>query len=267
MTAPSSILRLSLLLLPLLLFLPPSSSVIVVYDGSRTFNFDEELTGFTVAAGATMIGRGAFYDCPKLASLGLMREGVTVIEKFAFFLCPLLTSLQGLPKSLTTIGPGAFESTGLTSLDGLPPAVTAIGMHAFSQCDKLTSIGPGFSPECDVHPKAFARCPALLTAAQAKGFSTAIEWGKHHWLAVNNLLLLPPSESGLRRRSRRLLSLPRAPRRRSGQGLLHHRRVEQAPLARRQRQHHRPLSRSPGLPRRSRSGALSENRAAARRSG
>ena len=49
----------------------------------------------------------------------------------------------------------------------------------------LTSIGPGFSPDCDVHPDAFINCPALLAAAQAKGFSSAIEWGKHHWLVVN----------------------------------------------------------------------------------
>jgi len=42
-----------------------------------------------------------------------------------------------------------------------------------------------FSPGCDAHPTAFDYCPALLAAAQAKGFSTTIEWGKHHWLAVN----------------------------------------------------------------------------------
>ena len=67
----------------------------------------------------------------------------------------------------------------------LPFTVTAIGIYAFIRCAVLTSIGPGFSQDCDVHPNAFINCPALLAAAQAKGFSTAIEWGKHHWLAVN----------------------------------------------------------------------------------
>jgi hypothetical protein len=78
-----------------------------------------------------------------------------------------------------------FSSTGLTSLDCLPSTVTAIGEFAFAHCAVLTSIGPGFSPDCDVHPLAFQGCPALLAAAQAKGFPDIIAWGKHRWLAVN----------------------------------------------------------------------------------
>jgi len=141
--------------------------------------------GFTVAAGVTAVREFAFSGCRKLASLGVMREGVTGIEKFAFNSCPLLTSLQGLPESLTTIRDCAFRSTGLTSLDCLPSTVTTIGDCAFAHCAALTSIGPGFSPDCYVHPLAFSNCPALLAAAQAKGFASAIEWGKHHWLVVN----------------------------------------------------------------------------------
>jgi len=159
-------------------------STIVVYDGSWTFWGHEKVTGFTVAAGVTTIFNSAFYHCPKLASLGVMREGVRVIGSSAFALCLLLTSLQGLPKSLTTICDNAFYSTGLTTLDGLPSTVTAIGYEAFAYCEALASIGPGFSPDCDVHPDAFEGCSALLAAAQAKGFATAIEWGKHHWLEV-----------------------------------------------------------------------------------
>ena len=150
-----------------------------------SFRYDKKVTGFAVAAGVTAIDDDAFIGCRKLASLGVMREGVTAIDWQAFFHCTLLTSLQGLPKSLTTIGQGAFDSTGLTSLDGLPSTVTSIGDGAFAGCAALTSIGPGFSPDCDVHPSAFLYCPALLAAAEAKGFSSAIEWGKHHWLAVN----------------------------------------------------------------------------------
>jgi len=133
----------------------------------------------------TRIGNVAFWGCPNLASLGVMGEGVTNIEYCAFAACPLLTSLQGLPKSLTTIHNTAFYITGLTSLDGLPSTVTSIGHCAFADCAALTSIGPGFSPSCYVDPSAFSNCPALFAAAQAKGFSTAIEWGKHHWLVVN----------------------------------------------------------------------------------
>ena len=67
--------------------------------------------------------------------------------------------------------------------------MAAIGEFAFAHCAVLTSIGPGFSPDCDVDPNAFYGCPALIAAAQTKGFSTAIESGKHRWkhrwLAVN----------------------------------------------------------------------------------
>ena len=142
------------------------------------------MTGFAVVAEVTTIGEFAYSGCPKLASLGVMREGVTAIERFAFARCLLLTSLRGLPKSLTTIGDYAFQSTGLTSLDGLPSTATSIGDCAFLNCAGLTSTGPGFSPDCDVNPDAFYHGPALLAAAQANGFSTAIEWGKHHWLVV-----------------------------------------------------------------------------------
>ena len=162
-----------------------SVSTIVVYDGSKSFRMDKKVTGFTVAEGVTTIDSLCFFGCLKLVSLGVMSQGVRVIAMSAFFGCPLLTTLQGLPESVTTISTGAFHSTGLTSLDWLPSTVTSIDYGAFGNCLSLTSIGPGFSPDCDVQPEAFCDCPALLAAAQAKGFTTAIEWGKHHWIVVN----------------------------------------------------------------------------------
>ena len=38
------------------------------------------MTGFTVAASVTTIGENAYFNCPKLVSLRVMREGVRVIE-------------------------------------------------------------------------------------------------------------------------------------------------------------------------------------------
>ena len=108
-----------------------------------------------------------------------------------------------------TIRRSAFSSTGLTSLDGLPSTVTSIGEFAFAHCAVLTSIGPRFSPDCNVHPDAFYNCPALLASAQTKGFSTAIKGGKHHWLAVNrsncrfSVLVAADLVPGERRRERR----------------------------------------------------------------
>ena len=170
-----------------------ASYSIVVYDGSRTFTGDTRVTGFTVATEVTNIGDHHFSGCPSLASLGEMRKGVRVIGRKAFHHCPLLTSLQGLPEVLTTIHQDAFSITGLTSLDGLPSAVSTIGSHAFSSCPALTSIGPGFSPDCDVHLDAFYDCDALRAAARAKGFKDSgdatydsiIAWGKHHFATLS----------------------------------------------------------------------------------
>ena len=114
-----------------------------------------------------------------------MREDVREISSTAFYGCLRITTLKGLPKNLRTINYRAFGRTGITSLKNLPSKVTMIHASAFAYCAALTSISPGFSPDCYVHPTAFYKCPALLKAARAKGFDTAIEWGKHHWLVVN----------------------------------------------------------------------------------
>ena len=162
-----------------------SVTAVVIYDGSRSYIRDANVTSFKVAAGVATIGEYAYYDCPELESLGVMREGVKAIRDGAFRGCSRLESLQGLPRSLTTIGRYAFNSTGLTSLDGLPSALTAVGHYAFADCALLTSIGPGFPPDCDVHPDAFYNCPALVVAAQSRGFSSAALWGKNRWYVVN----------------------------------------------------------------------------------
>ena len=152
------------------------------YDGRNSFNGNEKVVGLTVAAGVTTIRASTFKRCLNLASLGGLREGVRTIYGNAFYGCLRITSLLGLPNSLEVIANRAFGRTRLGSRDGLPTWVSQIGTKAFTDCADLTSIGPGFSPRCKVHSSAFDDCPALLAAAQAKGFATAIEWGKHHWL-------------------------------------------------------------------------------------
>jgi len=119
------------------------------------------------------------------SSLGVMREDVREISSTAFYGCLRITTLKGLPKNLRTINYRAFGRTGITSLKNLPSKVTMIHASAFAYCAALTSIGPGFSPDCYVHRLAFYKCPAVLKAARVKGFDTAIEWGKHHWFVVD----------------------------------------------------------------------------------
>jgi len=171
----------------------------------------------------TVISSGAFFACASLTSLEGLPDSLTAIGNtnadLIFGRCHGLTSLQGLSKNITELGVSCFKwcsgitslqggehvtvignsaffhCEALTTLQGLSRNVTVIGdpssgdmvpeIGAFESCQSLVSIGPGFSPSCFVHPRTFDDCPALLAAAEAKGFSTAIEWGRYHWLAYS----------------------------------------------------------------------------------
>ena len=63
---------------------------------------------------------------------------VTTIGDQAFMDCPSLTSIY-IPNSVTVIGWGAFENSGLTSVT-IPSSVTTIRDWAFCLCRNLTSI-------------------------------------------------------------------------------------------------------------------------------
>ena len=134
-----------------------------------------------------------FAWCHGLTSLRGLSENISEIGNDCFWECSGITSLQG-GEYVTMICGGAFWGCdALTTLQGLSRNVTAIGdpddtastVGAFQNCPSLVEIGPGFSPSCFLHPDTFDNCPALLAAAEAKGFSTAIEWGRHHWLAYS----------------------------------------------------------------------------------
>ena len=192
--------------------------------GDGAFEDCEDLTSLRgIPESVTVISSEAFYACSGLTSLQGLPDSLTAIGNGngsgVFSGCSGLTSLQGLSKNITMLGFGCFVNCdgitslqggecvtvigvrafsacrGLTTLRGLSRNVTAIGDRAadvaasftgaFYNCTRLVSIGPGFSPSCFVHPDTFDRCPALLAAATAKGFSTAIEWGRHHWLAYS----------------------------------------------------------------------------------
>ena len=150
-----------------------------------------------------VIGEDCFSSCTSLENLqGLPKKSLREVKMGAFSGCSRLTTVKGFPEGLTSIAPNTFDGcTGLTSLRGLPRSVadvgfrcfegwTTIGDRAFANCTGLVSIGPGFSPDCDVHYYAFYNCPSLLAAAEAKGFETVITWGKHHWLVVNRRMIV-----------------------------------------------------------------------------
>jgi len=189
--------------------------------GEQAFQFCEGLTSLRgIPESVTAIARQAFLDCSGLTSLEGLPCNLSAINfdrvQGVFGRCHGLTSLQGLPKNITALGVGCFSTCAgitslqggesvtmigggaflacdaLTTLQGLSRNVTAIGdpdapayyPGAFLRCTSLVSIGPGLSPSCFVHPRTFDHCDALLAAAEAKGFTSVIEWGRHQWLAV-----------------------------------------------------------------------------------
>ena len=98
----------------------------------------------TVPAGITAIGGQAFRECSGVHRV-ILPEGVTEIQGAgdgmwgAFFGCASLESIE-LPKSLTRIGPNAFNSCKMLSGIIIPDAVSLIGAGAFSGCTELASV-------------------------------------------------------------------------------------------------------------------------------
>ena len=65
-------------------------------------------------------------------------DGVTSIGEYAFGNCSKLENIR-IPKSVTSIGGGAFDSSGLKSVV-IPGSVETIGGNAFDQCKKLKKV-------------------------------------------------------------------------------------------------------------------------------
>ena len=79
-----------------------------------------------------------FRGCNQLTSISIP-QSVSSIGGQAFYSCSKLATVTFEPDSqLTTIGPAAFQSSGLTSIS-IPPSVTTIESNAF-QSSGFTSI-------------------------------------------------------------------------------------------------------------------------------
>lgn len=103
----------------------------------------DRITGDVDRYPVTAIRDMAFFDCTDLTSITFSSTSnspcnVTSIGMMAFDSCTGLTSVN-FPASLTTIGDGAFQTTGLSSVT-IPETVTNIGVAPFSFCNNLTSI-------------------------------------------------------------------------------------------------------------------------------
>ena len=116
--------------------------------GSYAFNRCSGLTSVTIPNSVTSIGSSAFGSCSGLTSIKVesgnsvydSRENCNAIIETA-----TNTLISGcnntiIPKSVTSIGYGAFQyCSGLTSVT-IPKSVTSIGEGAFYYCTGLTSI-------------------------------------------------------------------------------------------------------------------------------
>ena len=139
--------------------------------GSWAFAYCSSLSSITIPKNVDTIGSTVFMGCANLTSISVVignkyydsrddcnaiisksnksliagcknstiPKSVTSIGSGAFAGCSTLISLT-IPESITSIGDGAFQScTGLTSVS-IPESVTSIGNYAFQGCNSLTSV-------------------------------------------------------------------------------------------------------------------------------
>lgn len=90
-----------------------------------------------ISGNLSSIGANAFYGS-NVNSFDLSDTKVEAISDYAFANCKNLTSVK-LPKTLETIGEGAFCSSSLKSVD-VPQSVTSIGKSAFTDCLSLWKV-------------------------------------------------------------------------------------------------------------------------------
>ena len=129
-------------------------------DGQTLVVAARGLTNITILDGVTSIGNSVFSNCYRLTSI-IIPDSVTSIGDNAFSNCGKLTSVT-IGDGVTSIGDSSFsDCNGLTSII-IPDSVTSIGDNAFSNCGKLTSvtIGDGVT---SIGSRAFGNCRSLTT--------------------------------------------------------------------------------------------------------
>lgn len=93
------------------------------------------------------IGNQAFSGCENLSEVAFQGDNLTEIQASAFYRCYRLKSID-IPQSVTTLGNGVFEESGLTTVS-LSDGLKAIPDRAFTRCDiesveipsSVTSVG------------------------------------------------------------------------------------------------------------------------------
>ncbi len=132
--------------------------------GNYAFSGCSSLESVTIPTSVTSIGNNAFEKCSSLTSI-IVEEGNTYYDSRnncnAIIETKSNTLILGckntiIPNSVTSIGNGAFQNSGITSVT-IPNSVTSIGGDAFAFCSNLasatipnsvTSIGGGAFVKC-----------------------------------------------------------------------------------------------------------------------
>ena len=125
------------------------------------------LSTITIPASVTEMSTEVFAYCRSLSEV-IFQPGTTRIWDYEFCGCSSLTEIT-IPETVTTIGSGAFTSTGLTSVV-IPNGVTNLGSDAFSSCKNLNSVTlPATLTE--VPDSLFSDCSSLTNVTMPNGIT------------------------------------------------------------------------------------------------
>ena len=97
-----------------------------------------DISSVVIPKGVTVLGDGAFAECPRLVSVKLPAS-LKTIGSYAFYYCSSLSSVP-LPAGLQTIGQEAFGDCARLNNVAVPASVTSIGKGAFSYCPSLKNF-------------------------------------------------------------------------------------------------------------------------------
>lgn len=156
----------------------------VFYIGEYLIDTKEDISGnYTVKAGTSVIGSGAFYGCTALESI-TVPESVDVIHENTFNGCTSLKSVN-LPDSVWSIGHKAFA--GCTALESftVPESTSVIQFSSFANCTSLKSITVP-TKVIQIESYAFSGCTALADVYYG---GTQAQWDKVTIDAGNTPLL------------------------------------------------------------------------------
>lgn len=125
------------------------------------------LSTITIPASVTNMSTEVFSYCRSLSEV-IFQPGTTRIWDYEFCGCSSLTEIT-IPETVTSIGSGAFRSTGLTSVV-IPNGVVSLGSDAFSNCKNLNSVTlPATLTE--VPDSLFSDCSSLTNVTMPNGIT------------------------------------------------------------------------------------------------